>query len=183
MRLKIGNAPIFVTFSPQIFRKSRCPNRYMRFLLLSLLVLPQSLWALTIKIDDTYDANNFFDTAVKRDAIESVAKFYGDLIKDNLLRIDPADFLGCSWVASIENPQGGNKITLPDLVVPADTQSFAGSIKGAGASADFAQISGTANTLPWKARVTNRGNVGASTTPATDFAPWGGSISFDFTGP
>jgi len=42
--------------------------------------------ALDIRIDYTYDTQNFFDTEEKRDAMESVAAFFGGLIKDNLTR-------------------------------------------------------------------------------------------------
>lgn len=73
----------------------------MKSILILPLVISSYVHALTIQIDYTYDTSNFFNTAAKRDAMKSVAKFYGDLIQDNLLRIDAADYPGCSWTASI----------------------------------------------------------------------------------
>lgn len=64
-----------------------------RFLLLNL-AITTPLPALTIQIDYTYDTANFFNTQAKRNAMEAVAKFYGDMITDNLLRIDAAEVHG-----------------------------------------------------------------------------------------
>jgi hypothetical protein len=63
-------------------------------LLLTVITMALPLHAIEIRIDYTYDTNNFFDTDEKKAAMETVAKFYGDMISDNLLRIDPAEFSG-----------------------------------------------------------------------------------------
>jgi hypothetical protein len=47
----------------------------MKILALCLFAAASSASALTIQIDYTYDTNNFFNTQVKKDAIEAVAKF------------------------------------------------------------------------------------------------------------
>jgi uncharacterized protein (UPF0261 family) len=66
----------------------------MRFYLLFCLGFAPCLHAITIKIDYTYDTSNFFNTPQKKAAMEAVAEFYGNLVSDNLLRINPADFPG-----------------------------------------------------------------------------------------
>ena len=93
----------------------------MKSILLLPLVMTSSIQALTIQIDYTYDTSNFFNTQTKRDAIEAVAKFYGNLIQDNLLRIDAAEYPGCSWTAEPMHPATGATISIPNLVVPANT--------------------------------------------------------------
>ncbi len=68
----------------------------MKFIQILTIAITGCVHALTIQIDYTYDTSNFFNTQMKRDAIESVAKFYGNLIQNNLLRIDAAEYPGCS---------------------------------------------------------------------------------------
>lgn len=142
-----------------------------------------SLSAITIEIDYTYDTNNFFDTTEKRDAIEAVAKFFGDLINDNLLEIDQDAFGGgVSWTASFFHPGTGTTQEIPGLVVPADTiiiyaggRVLSGSTLGSGGPGGFS----ASGTQAWFDRIRGRGNSGAIATPRTDFAPWGGAITFD----
>lgn len=86
-----------------------------------LLCATGNLSALTIQIDYSLDDNNFFASQESRDAIEAVAKFYGDLIQDNLLRIDPSEFSQASWTARPRHPATNQIEEMPDLVVPEDT--------------------------------------------------------------
>lgn len=162
----------------------KCHNGMKRLLLLSLLVT-NCARALTIQIDYTYDTSNFFNTQGKRDAIEAVAKFYGDLIQDNLLRIDQAENPGNSWTATATHPATGGVLSIPALVVPANTiivyvgaRDLGGSTAGLAGPGGFS-LSGFSQ---WFALVRGRGSAGAaSSTPSqnTDFSPWGGSMSFD----
>lgn len=158
--------------------------------LIPLLLASGTLSALNIQIDYTYDDNNFFDTQEKKDAIESVAKFYGDLLQDNLLRIDSSEFSSTStWVPQIFEPATGNSITLSDMVVPENTiivyvgsRNLGGNVKGRGGPNGFA--SGTTGSSSWISRLLGRGQAGAEfrSTEAhlrTDIALWGGTIAFD----
>ena len=141
--------------------------------------------ALEIRIDYTYDTNNFFNTQEKRDAMEAVADFYGNMIQDNLLRIDQSEF-SASWTASFFHPSTGALQTIPGLVVPEDViivyvggRGLGGSTAGVAGPGGFTSASGG---QLWFDRVLGRGQPGAeSLTPSenTDYAPWGGSISFD----
>jgi Matrixin len=158
----------------------------MKILALCLLAAASSASALTIQIDYTYDTNNFFNTQVKKDAIEAVAKFYGDLIQDNLLRIDPADFDQASWTAKPINPTTGSQISIPDLVVPADTMIvYVGSrvLVAPRLAETVLPGYGAGGTAPWFAHLAGRGSAGAAAevSKRTDFAPWGASIAFDST--
>ena len=154
-------------------------------LLLTLFVLIRPVCALTIRIDYTYDTTNFFNTQEKRNAIEAVAKFYGDMIDDHLLRIDPAEFPGNSWQATFPHPVTGNTTLITNPVIPADTiivyvgaRDLGGTTRGKGGPGGW----GASGFTNWFDRVRARGNPGALGSVAanhTDFAPWGGSIAFD----
>lgn len=158
----------------------------MKSILLLPLVMTSSIQALTIQIDYTYDTSNFFNTQTKRDAIEAVAKFYGNLIQDNLLRIDAAEYPGCLWTAEPMHPATGATISIPNLVVPANTiivyvgaRDLGGSAAGLAGPGGWGASSINAGWLPL---LRGRGSAGAAIEPAalkTDFAPWGGSIAFD----
>lgn len=150
-----------------------------------LLALAPSLHAITIKIDYTYDSSNFFNTPAKKAAMEAVAEFYGNLISDSLLRINPADFPGSSWIARPTNPSTGVSVEIPGLVVPEDTiivyvgaRILSGSTLGTGGPSGWSAGGSSA----WFNRIRGRGNPGAESSTAslrTDFALWGGSITFD----
>lgn len=149
---------------------------------LSLAIAPGAS-AITIKVDYTYDSNNFFNTAQKRSALEAVASFYGNLLNDKLLEINQATFGGgASWTANFTHPGTGDVQLLPALVVPANTlviyaggRSLPGITAGQGGPGGF----GASGTQAWIDRVSGRGNAGALATPRTDFAPWGGAVTFD----
>ena len=154
----------------------------MRFFTLALIALTQQVSAITIKIDYTYDTSNFFNTEAKKSAIEAVAKFYGDLIKDNLLRIDATQFPSASWTANPINPATGNSLSIANLIVPEDTmivfvgaRILSGSTLGIGGPGGW----GASGFQPWFDRIEGRGSAGALAAIPTDHSPWGGSITFD----
>lgn len=161
----------------------------MRLVPLFALSAIPSLSALTIQIDYTYDTSNFFNTQERKDAIEAVAKFYGDRIEDNLLRIDPADFAQASWNARPRHPATGVVINIPDLVVPEDTiivyvgaRELGGTTRGIAGPGGF----GASGFSSWFERLRGRGSAAAAfpqeeSNLNTDFALWGGSIAFDIT--
>lgn len=148
-----------------------------------LLACASSVSAITIRVDYTYDSNNFFNTAEKRAALEAVVRFYGDLLNDNLLEINQTAFGGgVSWTADFTHPGTGADQSVPGLVVQADTlviyvggRSLPGSSVGQGGPGGF----GASGTQAWFNRIRGRGNTGALAAPYTDFAPWGGSVTFD----
>jgi hypothetical protein len=147
--------------------------------------LLQPLSALTIEIDYSYDSSNFFDTLEKRNAIEAVARFYGERLQDNLLRIDPADFSQASWRARLTDPATGGTVEIMNPVIPEDhiivyvgARNLGGSTKGTAGPGGFA-ASGFSE---WFERIRGRGSSGAAIEDSslqTDFSLWGGSIAFD----
>lgn len=159
----------------------------MKFATFVTTILLQPLGALTIRIDYTYDTTNFFNTAAKRNAIEAVAGFYGNLIQDQLLRIDNTEFGSVSWTAFLTHPATGNSEGIVNLVVPEETiivyvgaRELGGSVAGSAGPGGWSASGSTA----WLTRIRGRGSAAAANTNAalnTDFSPWGGSIAFDIT--
>lgn len=157
----------------------------MKRIILIALAAATQLPALTIRIDYSYDTSNFFNTQQKRNAIEAVAACYGQLIHDNLLRIDPAEFQSASWTATFFHPATGTSTGISNLIVPENTiiiyvgaRVLSGSLLGQGGPGGFSASGFT----PWFARIKGRGSPAAAIDPAsarTDFSPWGGSIAFD----
>lgn len=149
------------------------------------LVAGSALSALEIRIDYSYDTNNFFDTQQKRDAMEAVADFYGDMINDTLLRIDADDFSSASWQAVFSDPASGSLAEIENLIVPEDViiiyvgaRELGGSTVGLAGPGGF----GASGFSDWFERLRGRGTAGAAESDPddrTDFALWGGSIAFD----
>ena len=150
-----------------------------------LLFLLRSASALTIKIDYTYDTNNFFNTTERRAAIEAVAKFFGDAIQDNLLEIDNTQFNQATWSADFIHPETGLTESISNLIVPEDTvivyvgaRNLGESILGRAGPGGFS----AGGFPPWFARIRGRGQTDAESDTAslrTDYSLWGGSIAFD----
>ncbi|MBK1883400.1 hypothetical protein JIN85_13320 [Luteolibacter pohnpeiensis] len=143
--------------------------------------------AIEIQIDYRFDTANFFDTAEKKAAMESVAKFWGSMLQDHLLQIDASEFSQSSWAAVPLDPESGESTSISNLVVPEDTiivfvgsRSLAGSTLGIGGPGGFS----ASGTSMWISRLRSRGNPGAdypasANDQKTDFAPWGGTIAFN----
>jgi len=159
----------------------------MKYLIFFLFI--QNLSAITFKIDYTYDTSNFFgdpnnpsdELKERRDAIEAVAEFFSELIKDEFLQIDNTDFsTNFTWTPRIFHPATGVLFTLPENTVIAANEvrvfvgarDLSGSTLGSAGPGGFSQASGN---QAWFDRIRMRGQASQT----TDFAPWGGSISFD----
>jgi hypothetical protein len=151
---------------------------------LILLVGPTGrLDAITIVLDYTFDSRNrFFDTPEKRGALEAAADFFERSFTDRLEAIVPTD--ANQWIARFINPSGGTPTFIPNLSVPADTltvyvsgRDLPGQQRGQGGPG-WGDVQGQDG---WVNTITSRGQPNASGAGATDFGPWGGSISFDTT--
>ncbi|MDD2760008.1 MAG: matrixin family metalloprotease [Methylomonas sp.] len=144
-----------------------------------------SAYALNFNIDYSYDTNNFFSTQTRKDAFEAAANYYGSRISDNLLAIDSSGFN--HFNAKFFNPANDALTTLNDFDVAANTLTiFVGgrdlgtSTLGMGGPGGYS-MSGTQSFFDAAlSRGQGHGTQSAVTgTTAHDFAPWGGSISFD----
>lgn len=138
---------------------------------------------LNIEVRYDYDTLGFFAQPEARLAMERVAGFYGGLLHDPLLAINAAEFGGgVTWTATFTHPATGTTASLTDLVVPADTlivfvggRNLGGTTTGRSGPGGWSASGSGA----WLERVRGRGQAGAVTVPRTDFAPWGGQITFD----
>jgi hypothetical protein len=144
--------------------------------------------ALTIQINYDYDTSGFFNPAVNpyasqaRADLENAAKSY-EMLTDHLLTIE--EYGGNTWSARFSHPSTGATVYIPDLVVPEDTmivyvggRSLSSATLGQGGPGGY---TAQAYEQAWFDLLKSRGQAGALTTPATDFGPWGGSISFNNT--
>lgn len=135
--------------------------------------------AVDLVFDYRYDDAGFF-TSERRAVLDSVARLYSDNLTDTLSAIEPAgsDF----FVARIYDPLDPlNAIaTVPGVTVQADeirifvgSYSFAGQILAVGGPGSY-----SAGGAAFAQLVESRGEPGALAASPTDFAPWGGTITF-----
>ena len=138
--------------------------------------------AIKIELRYDYDTNGFFNQPGSKEALRKVADYFEAMIHDPLLSINAATDGGGSWTAKPTNPSTGLEVSIPNLVVPADTiivyagGRALGGPMGQGGFGGFSSSGGE-----WGLRVLGRGQTGATgmSTLRTDFAPWGGSIAFE----
>ncbi|MGE3820446.1 MAG: Calx-beta domain-containing protein [Isosphaeraceae bacterium] len=144
----------------------------------------RTLLSLTIRIDYSYDTLNFFNTQAKRDLMQLAANALASHLDDSLLAINPSG--QNTWEAVFPHPGNGQTIGITNLVVPANTFIIyvggsylsGGSEAGEGSTGGYS-ASGDPN---WLNTVEARGQAGVLANPRTDFANWGGSITFDASG-
>jgi hypothetical protein len=148
------------------------------------------LWALaapapaniTFVFDYTYDSSGFFDPVLypeRREALDYAA-LYINRFTDDLAAIVPSG--GNTWAPAVWQPDTGDWSQVTNKTVAADViRVYVGARDLGGALAvggpggyDRAQGSPA-----WRNLVESRGETGALATPATDFGPWGGAISFN----
>jgi len=144
---------------------------------------------LSVTIDYSLDTNNFFDTQAKRDLLASAFNEIAGQFSDSLDAIvpGPSGFgFDNTWTAKFTHPGAGTNesvvdptISLDEIVIYAGGRDLGGSPEagytlGVGEKGGFT-ASGTGAFLD---NVKGRGQTGALASPATDFGPWGGSITF-----
>lgn len=134
--------------------------------------------ALTFDFDYRYDSFGFFDDPVRREALETAGRLI-NLYVDDLDAITPEGENG--WASFFTPPDGSASIFLSDLPVAADTMQIF--VAGRSLPGRLAQAVDTAPTgigdEEWVSTVMYRGEAGAADSPATDFGPMGGRISFN----
>jgi len=143
---------------------------------------PGSADAFSISFDYRFDSNNFFDAA-KKNVLDSAAAFFESRITDTLDAIQPGPSgsgFNNTFTASFSNPGTGATQDVVDLTVPADTlivfvggRSLSGGTLGQGGPGGYS----AGGSQAFLDTVTTRGQAGVS--DDTDFAPWGGAITFD----
>lgn len=145
-----------------------------------------SAQAITIQFDYQFDSNNFFGSvgSIQRSILEQAGDFFASRIGDSLLAITPD--ANNQFNAVFNNPGTGASQTVFNLNVPTDTlivyaggRSLGGSTLGQGGPGGFSIP--TAQSQQFINDAAGRGQAGAigPSGSRTDFAPWGGAITFD----
>lgn len=155
--------------------------RSLLFTAIPALLLANPAQALKIDLRYDYDTQGFFNQPGAKEAMRKVADTYEALIHDSLSAIDPAAFPGSSWSAKFTHPGNGTQITVPGLVVPADTIIVFAGGRSLGGPAGIGGQGGfnASGVQEWGNLLNSRGEPGALASPKTDFGPWGGAITFD----
>ena len=129
---------------------------------------------LSVRFDYRFDTTNFF-TPARRNAIETAAEIVVGRLGDNLAGFTS---LGSNvFTANLLHPSTGNQVTIPSFSVsPNEFVVFVGARDlPPGNLASAGPGGGSANATFFQT-ASSRGQFGV---PATDFAPWGGGMSFD----
>jgi hypothetical protein len=146
-----------------------------------LLAASQSASAVTINFDYSDDGGFFSGlNAGRRTILNDAGNFLGSRLTDSLAAITPSG--GNQFDAVFSRPDTGSLTTLSNFSVAADTltvfvggRALGGSL-GIGGPGGYS-IGGAQNFVD---TAPQRGQLGATTgSSATDFAPWGGQITFD----
>ncbi|WJW74268.1 matrixin family metalloprotease [Thiohalobacter sp. IOR34] len=141
----------------------------------------QQAAAISINFDFSYDTNNFFSDPTSKSVLQAAGSFFEGIIQDDLTAI--ASGGGNDFQAKFNDPATGTLVTLPNFSVAADTltvfaggRSLGSGTLGIGGPGGFA-VSGTTSFVDNAVTRGEQGDtLGAS---ATDFAPWGGAITFN----
>lgn len=130
--------------------------------------------AILVQLDYSFDNGFFANNPAAQAVMQRVAAELGDSVSANLAALAPSGVN--TWTASFFNPATGGVVSLPNVVVGANTikvfvgaRALGNTEAGVGGYGGYG-ISGTPD---WVNTVQTRGWGG--------FAPWGGSISFDAT--
>jgi hypothetical protein len=142
--------------------------------------LPLSAEAkITFDFDYSLDSGFFTSNPAAKVALERAATVYSDRLLDHLTDITPGN--GNTWNTVMSNPSTGASVMNVDLTIPADTiKVFVGgaNLGGALGQGGPGGFSGDGDAT-FRSNLQFRGQAGAATNPPTDFARWGGTISFD----
>lgn len=138
--------------------------------------------ALTIDIDYRFDGGFFSGSnESRRVAVEAAAGFFEARLGDDLDEI--ASGGGNSFTAQFFDPSNGQTATLNDFSVRANTiVVFVGALPLGNNALGIAGSGGgmSSGSQSFLDTVSTRGESGVTSGPgATDFAPWGGSLSFN----
>jgi hypothetical protein len=140
---------------------------------------------IAIELDYSFDANGFFNPGTTngqnaRASLARAADFYNDRFLENLTAITPN--ASNTWNANFPNPATGAAASLTNPTIAANVikvlaggRSLSGTTLGVGGPGGFS----ASGFQPFFDTIRGRGQAGAITQPRTDFAPWGGAITFD----
>ena len=136
-----------------------------------------SAQALTIKFDYTYDTNGFFNDT-RKSVLQKAGDFFGNRLTETLAAINSG--ADNQFAARFTRPDTGSSGSISNYSVAADTLVvFVGGRSLGGGTLGFAGLGGynVSGNNGFLNTVRTRGEPGVDT--GTDFAPWGGSITFN----
>jgi len=138
-----------------------------------------SAQAVTIALDYSYDALNFFDTQAKKDRLQAAADLIAFRLLDDLNAITPAG--ANTWTSKFVNPATGTEQQISNPAIPANTlriyaggRNLGASTLGQGGPGAYSASGNQA----WLTTVSTRGEGDTQGADAVEFGPWGGSLSF-----
>jgi hypothetical protein len=142
---------------------------------------PPAASSLKFRFDYSLDTQGFFTDPSRRALFQTVADSLSSKFSDSLSAIVPQS--GDSWDAKFISPATGLNTTRTNLSLAAneflvfvgarDLDGFEGGL------ADRGGFSVRSTRPSFVTSVQTRGQSGVLASPATDVAPWGGSIAFD----
>jgi len=132
----------------------------------------------SITVDYSFDTQGFFDDPAARAALDAVAAEISSTLGDSLEAIVPSG--SNSWTQRFSHPGTGVSgdfvsnptVAADEIVVYAGGRSLGSSVLGEGGPGGFSASGNQA----WFDTIRQRGETGVAND--TDFAPWGGSVSF-----
>lgn len=155
------------------------------------IALISSSSAISVVIDYSLDTLDFFGAgnpdgapagATAKSALEAAASFFSDSLTDDFDAIVPTG--GNTWDITFTHPgtgAAGHAISNPSIasdtvIIYAGGRALAGSTRGKGGPGGFS-AGGIAS---WFTAIRERGEGASTESPtATEFAPWGGVVTFD----
>lgn len=140
---------------------------------------PPARARITFDFDYSLDSGFFTANPAAKTALERAATVYSDRLLDNFTDITPGN--GNTWTAKFSNPSTGSLTQITDLTIPAGSMKVyvgganLGGALGQGGPGGF---TGDGDS-EFASKLQYRGQTGAADNPPSDFARWGGTISFD----
>lgn len=138
--------------------------------------------SITLRFDYSYDTSGFFNNPERREALERAADQITPHLHDNLTAITPGG--SNTWTASFYNAVSGTMTSIPNLRVGADEIIvYVGAAPIGGVELGLASAGGfsASGTQDWLDTIRGRGQSGALSNPKTDYATWGGMVTFNST--
>lgn len=140
----------------------------------------------TIVIDYSLDANNFFPVgSTQRNTLASAAAALSSRLTDTLTAIAPSG--GNTWTASFPNPATGATVNLTDQTIATNVirvyaggRELGGTTLGVGGPGGFG-ASGNSQAF-FDSLGRGQYDIFSAANTRTDFASWGGAITFDAVG-
>ncbi len=149
--------------------------------MLSLLTLEaRDVPSVSVRFDYGYDTAGFFSDPARRASLEHATAAITSHLQDSLAAIAPSGVN--TWQAQFYNPATRSTVTLNNPVVKADELVvYIGSAPLGGSELGQANSGGysATGTRAWIDVVKARGQAGALASPKTDYATWGGMVTFD----